>query len=69
MINQELDFDAVRDRLLDAMLLLDEARDAMHEGLSAIGITPIAIATRLGQLDTMIDEMDAILGLSESAGI
>lgn len=53
-------------KLIDAMLLIDEVRDLMHEGLTEAGVNPFYIQKNLGLLDKMVNDIDSLVGLTDS---
>ena len=60
----EINFELLREQMIEAMVLLDRARDLMAETLSVCEVDQDYIDETGGQLDGMINTMDRIVGLS-----
>jgi hypothetical protein len=60
----EIDFELLREQMIEAMVLLDRARDLMAETLSVCEVNQDYIDETGEQLGGMIDTMDRIVGLS-----
>jgi hypothetical protein len=60
----EINFELLREQMIEAMVLLDRARDLMAETLSVCEVDQDYIDETGEQLGGMIDTMDRIVGLS-----
>ena len=60
----EINFELLREQMIEAMVLLDRARDLMAETLSICEVDQDYIDETGEQLGGMIDTMDRIVGLS-----
>ena len=60
----EINFELLREQMIEAMVLLDRARDLMAETLSVCEVNQDYINETGEQLGGMIDTMDRIVGLS-----
>jgi hypothetical protein len=60
----EINFELLREQMIEAMVLLDRARDLMAETLSVCEVDQDYINETGEQLGGMIDTMDRIVGLS-----
>lgn len=60
----EIDFELLREQMIEAMVLLDRARDLMAETLSVCEVNQDYINETGEQLGGMIDTIDRIVGLS-----
>jgi predicted xylose isomerase-like sugar epimerase len=60
----EINFELLREQMIEAMVLLDRARDLMAETLSVCEVNQDYIDETGEQLGGMIDTMDRIVGLS-----